>query len=389
MHVLYVIHYSVFGGPHNQALRLDGPLRARGWDTTVLVPDEPGNAFERLTDAGVRVLTTRLHRLRAKPSLRLQWNYLTGFRTGVRAIQEIIRENEIDLVMIGGLVNPHAAIAARRENIPVVWQILDTRTPRLLVKLMMPVVKRLADVVLVTGKDVADAHPGARDFGERLYSYYPPVDVGLFAPNPSLRKQARAELGVADDVRLIGSVSNVNPQKGQMTFVRAAGVLKSTHPDICFAILGAMYPQHAGYVAELEREAENVGLRIGRDLIFHDPGAEVAKFGNALDVFQLTSEPRSEGIPTVLEEAMALGLPTVTTDVGSVREAVNDGRTGFVVPSRDPKAIAAATRILLDDDDLRRRFGEQGRELAATHFAASRCADVHVEAFNAALSHHG
>ena len=74
-----VIHYPFFGGPHNQALRLEQPLSARGMETTVLLPDEPGNAELRLTEGGVDVATIRLHRLRAKLNPGTQLRYLVGF----------------------------------------------------------------------------------------------------------------------------------------------------------------------------------------------------------------------------------------------------------------------------------------------------------------------
>lgn len=388
MRTLFVVHYPVFGGPHNQALRLDAPLAARGWDTIVLIPDEPGNANQRLTEAGVNVMQVRLHRLRAKPSARLQWNFLRGFWPGVKTIRRIIREQDIDIVMIGGLVNPHAAIAARLEGVPVVWQILDTRTPRPLVKPLMAIVKRFADSVLVTGMDVARAHPGATDFGDRLFSFFPPVDTETFQTRDDIRLSARNELGIADQTLTIGNVSNVNPQKDQMTFVRAAGILHRANPDLQFVILGAKYPEHAEYVRRLEAEALAVGLTVGKSLMFHDPGSDVARFGSALDVFWLTSEPRSEGIPTVIEEAMALGLPVVTTEVGSVREAVIDGTTGFVVPPRNPQAIADATRKLIDDPELRIRFGDAGRKRAVETFSVELCANTHVAAFDVAIAHH-
>lgn len=387
MRTLFVVHYPVFGGPHNQALRLDRALAERGWETVVLIPDEPGNAGERLREGGVNVITARLHRLRAKPSLRLQWNFIRGFRPAVKAIRALIREQRIDVVMIGGLVNPHAAIAARREGVPVVWQILDTRTPKPLVKLLMPLVKRLADALLVTGMDVAAAHPGSKDFGERLFSFFPPVDVDAFQADEPTRDSARDELGIPRGALAIGNVSNVNPQKDQMTLVRAAGILHRSYPDVRFVVLGAKYPEHADYVESIEAEAAAVGLTLGSDLIFHDPGSEVAKFGSALDIFWLTSEPRSEGIPTVIEEAMSLGLPVVTTDVGSVRAAVIDGETGFVVPPRDPAAIAFATQRLIDDRELRERFGRAARSRAVDTFSVDLCADVHVRALDAAIDH--
>ena len=76
--VLFVIHFPVFGGPHNQALRLAHPLLARGWDTVVVLPAEPGNAAERLRAAGVEVVTMPLHRLRASTNPQLLLGLLAG-----------------------------------------------------------------------------------------------------------------------------------------------------------------------------------------------------------------------------------------------------------------------------------------------------------------------
>ncbi|MFN8556276.1 MAG: hypothetical protein U0531_02635 [Dehalococcoidia bacterium] len=71
MNLLTVIHYPIFGGPHNEALRLHGALRAHGYETTVLLPAEPGNAAERLRAAGVPVVQRPLRRLRANPDPRV------------------------------------------------------------------------------------------------------------------------------------------------------------------------------------------------------------------------------------------------------------------------------------------------------------------------------
>jgi glycosyltransferase involved in cell wall biosynthesis len=113
----------------------------------------------------------------------------------------------------------------------------------------------------------------------------------------------------------------------------------------------------------------------------------VSQLAPALDVFWLTSEPRSEGIPTTVEEAMALGIPVVAADVGGVREIVDDGMTGFLVPSRDPEALVAATEPLLDDPARRRQMGEAARLRAEADFNLDRCADSHVIAFERAVEH--
>lgn len=385
MKLLNVQHYPVFGGPHNQALRLTGILAQRGWESLIVMPVEAGSAAGRLRAAGIEVIQMPLHRLRAKVKPSLHWAYLRGFRREVAALRHLIREHAINLVLVSGLVNPHAAIAARQEGVPIVWQLMSTRPPMLLRRLFMPLVVRWADALMTTGREVARAHPGAEGLGKRLIPFFMPVDVNLFRPDPNRRAAARAELDLAEKDFVIGNVGNFNPMKGHRTFVRAAAALRSKHPQIRFAILGANDDKHARYRAALLREADSLGLRLGEGLIVREPGARVADLAPAFDVFWLTSQPKSEGTPTVVEEAMALGLPVVATDVGSVRELLDDGVEGFIVRPRDPEAIAGAGIALVDDHELRLGMGQAGRIRAERFFDASSCAETHLRAFEVAI----
>ena len=173
MNLLSVIHYPVFGGPHNQALRLSAPLAARGWKTRVLLPEEPGNATERLRAAAIDVTTMPLHRLRATGNLLTQGRFLMGFWRDVGMIRRLIRQGNIDLVQVHGLVNPQGAIAARLEGVPVVWQILDTRPPMMLRRLLMPLVARLSSSIMFDGNALTAVYPGAAALTARSFVYYP------------------------------------------------------------------------------------------------------------------------------------------------------------------------------------------------------------------------
>jgi glycosyltransferase involved in cell wall biosynthesis len=383
--LLFVIHYPIFGGPHNQALRLNQPLAALGWEHLVLLPNDPGNAAKRLVEGGVEVVQMPLHRLRATPRLIAHAGYLRGFWREVNAIRSLIRRRSIELVLIGGLANLQGAIAARLERVPIVWQLLDTSTPMLLRRLLMPVVTRLAGSLMTTGEFVARAHPGATCMGERVFTYFPPVDVDVFRPDPMKKSAARAELRLTRDDLVVGNVSNVNPDKGHATFIRAAAALRRKFPRARFVIMGATYSNHSAYAEGLWRLAESLGLGVGRDLLVRDPGSRVAELAQALDVFWLTS--RAEGMPTVVEEAMALGIPVVAVDVGSVREAVQDGTTGFVVPALEPERLAGATAAILDDSALRSAMSSASRRRAIQYFNLGMCAESHARAFATALSY--
>jgi glycosyltransferase involved in cell wall biosynthesis len=385
VNVLFVIHYPVYGGPHSQALLLARSLVRRGVEMTILLPDEPGNAADRLREAGVDVVTMPLHRLRATPHPAHQLRFLAGLRREVGAIRRLIGEKEIDVVQLGGLVNPHAAIAARLEDRPVVWQILDTRPPMALRRVMMPLVRRLSDMVMTTGRAVADVHPGAAHLGERLRPFYPPVQPEIFSAEHRDRDSARAQFGFASEDLVLVSVGNLNPQKGHENLLRAAALARRTRPEIKVLVAGAPHPTHRGYEEGLHRLAGELDLDLGEDLVFTGALCDVRPALAAADTFVLASVPRSEGAPTAIGEAMMMELPVVATDVGAVREVVDDGRTGFVVPPLDAQALAGAILRILGDPKTRASFGTQGRARAIERFSADECARVHLDAYEYVL----
>jgi glycosyltransferase involved in cell wall biosynthesis len=352
----------------------------------VLLPDEPGDAAERLRAAGVPVVTMKLHRIRGTRRLKPHVELAGAFRRDVDGIRSLIRDGGYDVVLINGLHNPQAGIAGSSEGAGVVWQLLDTNQPPLFRRVIMPLVSRRSDVVMSTGTAVAAAHPGALALGDRLVTFFPAVDLDLFAPSEERRLAARAELGLGEHDVVVGNVANLNPMKDHRNFVRAAARVHERRPDVRFVILGAQYRHRASYAQELIAEASSLGLEHGKSLFIHKPGDRVAELEPALDVFWLTSRPASEGIPTAVGEAMALELPVVATDVGSVREAVADGVSGAVVPPLDPWALANATFPYIESAELRRAAGTAGRKRALELFSVEACAAAHVEAVERAAA---
>jgi hypothetical protein len=94
---------------------------------------------------------------------------------------------------------------------------------------------------------------------------------------------------------------------------------------------------------------------------------------------------RVEGFPVTIAEAMLAGIPVVATDVGSVREAVEHGVTGWVVPSEDPAALAAAIGELVDDAERARRMGARAREVAEERFTVDATVQSYLELYRRVL----
>jgi len=383
--VLAVLHHPVFGGPHNQLLRLSAPLSSRGWETLAVLPEAPGNAAERLRAAGIRVLQVPLHRPRKTVHPKPHVDWVLGFLPEISALRRVIREHHADVVQVAGPMYPQGAIAAYLEGVPVVWQLLSLFTPLPLRCLTMPLVLFLSDVVMTTGVRTARAHPGAMRLGKRLVPFFPPVDTQEFRPDLVRRTMAREELGVSADTVLIGTVGNFNWQKGHDILVRAAHSIKPRFPRTAFRLLGSRTPtQVSSYDSHVRKLADELGLSQDGYLKFVEPGARVAELLPAFDLFVMPS--RAEGIPTSILEAMACGLPVIATDVGGVREVVEEGVTGRLVKPRDSANLAEAILDLLQKPGLRAQMGVQARQRAVERYDTSICAATHLAAYELARS---
>jgi glycosyltransferase involved in cell wall biosynthesis len=385
MKALCVVHSPFFGGPHNEALRLKGPLRRRGWEIEVAVPDEPGSAAERLEAEGLPVHALPLSRLRASPDPRLLLRFVRGFGPTVRGLEAVIEAAGADVVQIGGLVNPHAAFAARRAGAAVVWQIVDSRAPAPLRHAAMPIVRRLADAVMFDGEALVELHGGRESLRVPAFVYFPPVDTGRFVPSAAHRRAVREELGIPPGAPVVGTVSSLNPMKGLEHFVDAAAQIAASRPETWFVIIGGAPDTHLAYRQRLNRRAEELALP--NPVIFAGERVDVERCYPAFDLHVIASLPRSEGTTTTAMEAQACGVPVVATHVAAVGEVVDDGVTGLLVSPEQPAAIAQAVLRLLGDEGLRARMGAAGRETAVERFDAERVTDVYVEAYEAALAH--
>ena len=385
MKVLSVVHSPFFGGPHNEVLRLKAPLSRRGWEIEIAIPDEPGSAAARLEEAGVTVHTLPLSRLRASPDPRLLLQFGRDFRPSVRRLEEVIERTGADVVQIGGLVNPHAAVAARRRGAAVVWQIVDSRTPGPLRRAAMPLVRRFADAVMFDGEALIELHGGRESLPVPAFVYFPPVDTARFVPSAERRRATRDELGIPVDAPVVGAVSSLNPMKGLEYFVEAAARVAASLPDAWFVVVGGAPETHRAYQERLRERADELAL--ANPVLLAGERADVERWYPAFDVHLITSLPRSEGTTTTALEAQSCGVPVVATRVAAVAEAVADGVTGLLVPPERPDAMADAVLRLLGDETLRVQMGAAGREVAVERFDADQVIDVYLEAYEAALAH--
>jgi len=169
------------------------------------------------------------------------------------------------------------------------------------------------------------------------------VDVERFAPMDRLA--ARARLGLPDAAQVLISVGGLVERKGFHRVIACLPDLLARHPDLYYLIVGGGSPE-GDMSAALEQQVADLGLGERVRFLGPLPPDELKWPLSAADVFVLATS--NEGWANVFLEAMACGLPVVTTRVGGNAEVVNDDALGIVVPPGDPERLRAAIEEALD-----------------------------------------
>jgi glycosyltransferase involved in cell wall biosynthesis len=194
---------------------------------------------------------------------------------------------------------------------------------------------------------------------DRIEVVYNGIDAAAFGHDEATRRDARQELGLQDEFAVV-QVARLDTIKDHATAVRAIAIASKQNPRLRLLIVGDG-PQRESIerlVAELNLadRVQMLGMR-----------SDVCRLLAAADAFLLTS--LSEGIPVTLIEAMAAGVPIVSTSVGGVPEVVEHGATGLLAKVGNADDIAEAILLLSRNDSLQKRLASAAQESAAEQFS--------------------
>ena len=209
------------------------------------------------------------------------------------------------------------------------------------------------------------------------------VDGSAFSPAPERRGIWRAKLGIPDGAPLILGVGRMATKKGFQVLLEALPGLLGAHPE-AHAVL-------AGGGDLLHRFTAMAAAWPGR---VHLPGAvlrdTLPDLYRAADLFVLPAvhdaKGNVDGLPNVILEAMASGLPVVASRISGIPLAVEDGKTGLLVPEKDPERLLDALLRLLGDREAAREMGERGRRKAEAELTWDAVAARYREGYQVALS---
>lgn len=193
------------------------------------------------------------------------------------------------------------------------------------------------------------------------------VPTGLRPPACRPRSEARALLRVPEDAYVAGVVGRVEPDKGIEEAVAALSVLRTIRPDAHLVFVGPVDEASAS-ARELRRFAEQQGVAPAVHLAGDQDDA--ATLLSAFDV--LLHPSRHEALPRAVLEALHAGTPVVAAAVGGVPEAIQDGKTGLLVPPRDAARLGEAAGRLARDPLLAASLATAGRERARSLFSLEK-----------------
>ena len=190
------------------------------------------------------------------------------------------------------------------------------------------------------------------------------------------RSEIRKGLGIKPTDKVIGIVGRLVPEKAHVEFIETIQLLLEERRNIVGLIVGE--GELLGRLRERVQECQ-----LEKHICFAGFRNDLPKLYQAMDVFVLCS--LHEGLPLTILEAMAAGVPIVTTDVGGIKECIQDGRDGFLVPPGDSLALASAISKILNDEHLKKTLVASARKRVQSYFSVEKMVKEHEALYSEVL----
>ena len=343
INIVHLITELNMGGAEQMLCKLVERMDYKRFRCLVVSMTDRGPIGEKIVEKGIPVID--LGMALGRPNLR-----------GIAKLFHFLKHESVDIVqtwlyhadLLGLIVGRMAGVER------IIWGIrcsnMHLRNYRPLTALTVRIgglMSPLADAIVVNSEEGKEVHRRRGYYTERMVLIPNGFDTTIFYPDESARDFLLKELSLSKPVALIGLVARFDPMKDQRTFLKAASMLAEKEESAHFVMVGrGIDYDNKELISLLNNKVLNgrvhlLGLR--QDIPRIVAGLDVATSSSAF----------GEGFSNTIGEAMACGVPCVVTDVGDSERIVGD--TGFVVPKRDPEAMASALGQLL-------KMGRDGRK---------------------------
>ncbi len=357
------------GGAEINLLSIATELHSRRWDVAAVVPAE-GPLTRRLRQAGVSVtivprlpfVSTSLefHSNRKIPNFfSLPVNALVGLLWALRLYSLFRQERPCIVHTVSMWTHVFAGLASRLAGCKTVWHFQDIVSPRagwgFYRWLVIQGACHIPDCILCVSERVAEQFQGERHLVEKTHILENTVHIARFQRGRQGSRRQRKPF-------TIGTVARFTPWKGHETALRAAYILRTLGLSFRWLFAGDESLGDPAYGKRLRKLAQDL-----RDtVVFCGWIDDIVQFYEELDVLvHVPVQPEPFGL--VLAEAMAVGLPIITTTGGGAEGVVRDAG-GVLVPPNQPEAVAEVIAAFVRDPGEAYRRGQVARRYAERHF---------------------
>ena len=347
---IYKDYFPIFGGIEGNLKQVAEGQAARGHDVTVLVTN-PSDLPGRETLNGVKIVRARRLATVASTPLSLTLPLLLrAQRPDLVHLHFPYPVGEVSQLFLGRtpyVISYHSDVV-KQKNILRVYRPLLKR------------VLRNAAAIMVGSPNYVESSEWLREVRGRCVVVPYGIDVGRYE-----RLTGNSERVIVNEEEVtILFLGRHRHYKGGDILIRAVSNISNVR-----LLIGGDGPERESWEALTTR----LGLAERVTFLGNIPEDEKPALYQSADIFVLPAVNRAEAFGIVLLEAMASGLPCVTSELGTGTSfVVQNGETGLVVPPRDPAVLADALRTLVDSPELRRQFGEAGRRRLEAEFTTAR-----------------
>ena len=348
-----------YGGAEVQLVHLATQLKARGWDVRITSIMPPRAFVDELSSSGIPVVSLGV----------AGKNPLTIFRAYIRLLRmlhswksHILHCHLFHANLLGRMTRLLYRTPVSLSTIQSIYE--GGKLRDIAYRLSDP----LTDLTTICSRLAAERFIRISAVPEHKLRVIPNgIDITGFRPGPEIRKHMRQELKLDERFAWL-AVGRLEAPKDYPCLLHAFAMVASRYPNAILLIAGQGLLR-----PELEGLADKLGL--SERVRFLGLRKDVPGLMNAADAYVMSSA--WEGIPLVLLEASATGLPIVATDVGGNREVVVDGESGFLAPPQSADALAGSMlQMMAPPDAERRRMGEAGRRYIEEHYSLEHVVDT-------------
>jgi len=357
--VVFFTHNLNHEGAPNIMMTVAEGVQQLGRVRPIIVSPCDGPARAALEAKGFDV---RVVKLRNEANILTSWSSAQELEDAIQQMKDLLEQWDADVIVTNVINTFFVVEAAARSGIPCLWWIHESYDENLLAINLQAIAFPLAQKAFSDASQTIFVSKGTRDLYNRYNTrlnfnvIHNSLNFNDFSERLCNKSQAKSSLSTLDK-KVIVSVGTVCDRKDQATIVGAAEMLLKKRSDFIIYIVG--YRAELPYGDFVKREIEEKGLQ---DYVVLVPETkDVERYYLAADIFAFCSLNESYSL-TILE-AMAYGLPVVTTECFGISEQVRFGVNALKIGFKDPMGLAEKLESLLGDEKLRKLYGRNSLEM--------------------------